>query len=110
DVLEGLRVELYAISSVIAEGAVERAYATRDEHPPYGLVRSGHTDWRMVLATPKEIGEGELDSFFGLGKAYVDTMVLHLAAEFTALKASDQAWMVQRLEDLLALFRVDAGP
>jgi len=103
-------VELYAISSVIAEGAVERAYASRAEHPPYGLVRSGHTDWRMVLATPKEVAEGEIDSFFALGKAYVDTMVFHLAAEFTALKASDKAWMVQPLEDLLALFRVDAGP
>lgn len=108
--LEGLRVELYAISSVVAEGAVERAYADRDEHPPYGLVRSGHTDWRMVRASPDNVEAGDIDSFFALGKAYVDTMVFHLANEFTALKGSDKAWMVSRLEDLLALFRVDAGP
>ncbi len=110
DALESLRVELYAITSVIAEGAVERAYESRELYPPYGLVRSGHVDMRMVKAAPEPVEEGAIASYFALGRAYVDTMVFHLANEFTALKASDKAWMVRRLEDLLVLFRIDAGP
>ncbi len=109
-VLEGLRVELYALSAVLAEGAVERAWADRAQRPPYGLVRSGHTDWRMVLHSPHTVEAGEIGDFYALGKAYVDTMVFHLDREFTEVRNSDQGWMVSRLESLLALFRVDAGP
>jgi hypothetical protein len=111
ELLEGLRVELYAIASILAEGAVARGYQSRDEYPPYGLVRSGHTDWRLVLATPKTVEDGDLDSFYTFGKAYVDTVVFRLDQLFNELKASPkQAWMVARLESLLALFRVGAGP
>lgn len=108
--LEALRVELYAISSIIAEDAVIRAYDDRAARPPYGLVRSGHTDWRMVLATPTTVEDGAIGDYYALGKAYVDTVVFHLDRTFNALKASERAWMVERLEGLLALFRVDAGP
>lgn len=108
--LEGLRIELYAISSILAEGAVERAYRDRAERAPYGLVRSGHTDWRMVLASPHTVEEGSVDSFYNLGKAYVDTMVFHLDQEFDEVRRYETGWMLERLESLLALFRVGAGP
>ncbi len=108
--LEGLRIELYAISSILAEGAVERAYREREERAPYGLVRSGHTDWRMVLASPHTVEEGSVDSFYNLGKAYVDTVVFHLDREFAEVRQYETGWMVERLESLLALFRVGAGP
>jgi hypothetical protein len=109
-VLEGLRLELYAISSIVADGVVERAYRDRVERPPYGLVRSGHTDWKLVMASPKTVDAGAIDGFYALGKAYVDTMVFHLSRHFAEVPESDQGWMVTRLEELLALFRVGAGP
>jgi hypothetical protein len=108
--LEGLRVELYAIASVLAEGAVERAYGGRDERPPYGLVRSGHTDWKMVLDEPHTVEEGQIDGFYTLGKAYVDTVVFHLDRQFAETRHSDRGWMLTRLEALLSLFRSGAGP
>ena len=108
--LEKLRPELYAISSLLAEATVERAFANRDQYPPYGLVRSGHTDFRMLLANPEVVTEGAIPDFYVLGKAYVDTMVLHLDAQMKAWLASDEAWMLHRLEELLALFRIKAGP
>ncbi|MDQ3979248.1 MAG: hypothetical protein M3314_06820 [Actinomycetota bacterium] len=108
--LEKLRPELYAISSLIAEATVERAFANRHQYPPYGLVRSGHTAYRMLLANPEVVAEGTISDFYELGKAYVDTMVLHLDAQVKAWLASDEAWMLHRLEKLLALFRVKAGP
>lgn len=110
ELLEGLRVELYAVASVLAEAAVGRAYDNREEHPPYGLVRSGHTEWRLVLATPKPVEAGDLDSFTTLGKAYVDTVVFHLHQLFEEAHGSKVGWMVERLEALLALFRVGAAP
>ncbi|MGH9226347.1 MAG: hypothetical protein ACRD2W_21735 [Acidimicrobiales bacterium] len=108
--LESLRVELYGISSVLAEATVERAYRDRAERPPYGLVRSGHTEWRMMLDEPRPVNKGDIDGFYVLGRAYVDTMVFHLHREFQELPQSDRAWMFDRLEDLLALFRMGAGP
>jgi hypothetical protein len=109
--LERLRVELYAIASVVAEDTVEHAVRERSDHPPYGLVRSGYTDWRMVLANPTTVEEGSIEDFYALGKAFVDTMVFHLDAAFRELRADDRrAWMLARLDELLALFRVDAGP
>lgn len=108
--LEALRVELYAISSIVAEEAVDRAYGDRSRRPPYGLVRSGHTDWRMVLASPATVEEGAITDFYALGKAFVDTVVFHLDRAFTALRAGDRAPLVERLEKLLDLFRLDAGP
>jgi len=108
-VLEGLRVELYALTSLVADATVERARLERPHYPPYGLVRSMHTESRMVLASPGPVEEGSLDSFHALGKAYVDTMVFHLHREFDEVNQSDH-WLVASLEQLLALFRIDAGP
>ncbi len=107
---EGLRVELYAISSILADGVVERAYQDRGDYPPYGLVRSGHTDWKLIMASPKTVEAGTITDFYVLGKAYVDTMVFHLTRHFGAVQESDQSWLLTRLEELLALFRVEAGP
>ncbi|MCA1843083.1 MAG: hypothetical protein LC792_07795 [Actinobacteria bacterium] len=107
--LEGLRVELYGVASILADAVVERAYRDRAEHPPYGLVRSGHTDWKMVLASPKTVEAGAIGDFYTLGKAYVDTMVFHLSRQFEDVHHSDRAWMVDRLEELLALFRWGAS-
>jgi hypothetical protein len=108
--LERLRVDLYAISSLVAEATVQRAFRDRDEHPPYGLVRSGHTDYRMLLANPKTVTEGSVESFYDFGKAYVDTMVFHLDRELNAQLASDRGWMLQQLDLMLALFSIGAGP
>jgi hypothetical protein len=109
-VREGLRLELYAIASILADGVVDRARRDPDDYPPYGLMRSGHTDWKMVLASPKTVEAGSIEDFYALGKAYVDTMVFHLTRHFGELHESDQSWLLTRLEDLLALFRVEAGP
>jgi hypothetical protein len=108
--LEKLRVDLYAISSVLAEAAVARALADRPNRPPYGLVRSGHTDWRMVLDTPTTVEEGTVAGFYELGKLYVDTTVFHLHKELSDLPHGERGWMLTRLEALLALFRAEAGP
>lgn len=108
--LEKLRVELYALSSVVAEATVARARRDRGQYPPYGLVRSGHTDYKMILANPEVVAEGAIDSFFALGKAYVDTTVVHLDREFQDMGGGERAWIPNRLEALLALFRVGATP
>ena len=110
ELLEGLRVELLAISSIVAEATVERVYRERASHPPYGLLRSGHSDWKLLLDSPETVGEGSVDNFYVLGKAYVDTVVFHLHRQFGQLRTSEQVWMFHRLEELLALFRIDAGP
>lgn len=110
EVLEGLRLELYAISSVVADATVERARREREAYPPYGLVRSMHSESRMLIADPEAVKEGTIHGFHDLGKAYVDTMVFHLDRQFNDPAHSDQKWMAQRLEELLALFRIGAGP
>lgn len=108
-VLEGLRVELYAIAAIVADATVQRARHDRPSHPPYGLLRSMYTDFKLMSASPETVGEASIDSFYTLGKAYVETMVFHLHRQLNEL-ASGQRWMLQRLEELLALFRVAAGP
>ena len=109
-VLEGLRLELYAISSIIADATVQRARRERGAYPPYGLVRSMHSESRMLITDPEAVQEGTLNDFHALGKAYVDTMVFHLDRQFNDPAEPDQGWMTQRLEGLLALFRIGAGP
>ncbi len=108
--LDGLRVELYALSSIIAEAAVRRALDEVPAYPPYGLVRSMHSELRLLAANPGPVEAGAVDSFRSLGRAYLDTVVFHLDREFKARRGSDGAWMIQRIEHLLALFRIDAGP
>jgi len=110
EVLEGLRLELHAISSILADAAVARVLDQRPAYPPYGLVRSMHTESRMLVSDPEAVPEGAVPGFLELGKALVDTTIFHLDREFHELGHSDRAWMKQRLEDLLALFRIGAGP
>lgn len=110
ELLERLRVELYAIAASLADATVRRARRDASSYPPYGLVRSMHTESRMVLASPEPVTEGSVSDFRSLGKAYMDTMVFHLDRQFHEQRSSERAWMLLRLEALLALFRIDAGP
>lgn len=108
--LERLRPELYAVASILADGAVQRAREQAPSYPPYGLVRSMHSESRLMLESPDPVGPGAIDGFTALGKALVDTMTFHLDREYRHQRQSDRAWMVTFLEDLLKLYRVDAGP
>ena len=110
ELLDGLKVELYAICSIAADATLQRGRRERPAYPPYGLVRSGHTDTRMVLADPGPVEQGGVDSFFSLGKAYVDTLVFHLHRVLGEELRADRRFLLQRLEELLRLFRVAAGP
>ncbi len=109
EVLGDLRVELYAISSLVADEVVRRARRLAPSYPPYGLVRSMHSVSRMVLADPDPVARGAIDSFRSLGMACVDTTVFHLHATLGELRHSTGAWMLPRLEALLALFREGAA-
>lgn len=109
EVQEGLRIELYALASLLADAAVVRARRLRDDFPPYGLVRSRHTELRMVVANPDPVLAGEIDGFLGLGKAYVDTTVWHLHGSFAELREQGRGWMIDRLDDLLKVFKVGAS-
>ena len=101
-----LRVELYAVASILADGAVRRALEQRPSYPPYGLVRSMHSRMRMILASPGPVQEGAIDSFRALGEAYVDTTVFHLDQHFGERRSVESVWLLDRLEQLLNLFRL----
>ena len=107
---EDLRIELFAVSSNLADAVLRRARRERPKFPPYGLVLSRHTQFRMVVANPGPVAAGAVDSFHALGRAYVDTTVFHLHGTFADLKSGGQGWLVKRLDALLSLFRVGAGP
>lgn len=109
-VQEGLRVELYAVSSLLADAAVTRARRERPSFPPYGLVRSRHTELRMVVANPDPVEAGAITGFLDLGKAYIDTTVWHLHGSFSEQREQGRGWLIDRLEDLLTLFKVGASP
>ncbi len=110
ELLDGLRLELYAICCVAADATLQRARRERASYPPYGLVRSGHTATRMVLADPGPVEAGAVVSFHALGKAYIDTLVFHLHRVLGEELRADHRFLLQRLEELLRLFRVAAGP
>jgi hypothetical protein len=110
EVQEGLRIELFAVSSVLADACIARARRERPRYPPYGLVQSRHTELRMVVANPEPFPGGSIDGFLALGKAYNDTTVFHLHGTLTQLRADGRGWLIDRLDDLLALFRVGASP
>jgi len=110
ELLDGLRVELFAVSSVVADACIGRARRERPRFGPYGLVLSRHTELRMVVADPGPVARGAIDGFLALGKAYVDTTVFHLHGTFVELQQDGRGWLVERLEQLLVLFRVGAGP
>ena len=105
-----LRVELYALASILADASVRRALERRPAYPPYGLVRSMHSQMRMILADPGPVEEGSVGDFEALGRSYVDTTVFHLDQHFKERRAVDSVWLLDRLEKVLALFRTDAGP
>jgi len=108
--LDGLRVALFAVTSIVADACLRRARRERPGYPPYGLVHSRHTELRMVVADPGPVAKGAIDGFLALGKAYVDTTVFHLHGTFVELQQDGRGWLVDRLEQLLGLFRVGAGP
>lgn len=106
--LEGLRVELYALSAMVADATVRRALHRRRTYPPYGLGKSMFSDWGMVKVRPDPYEEGSITSFYRLWKALVDTTVLHLHLQLSAQRHRDDAWVVERLDRLVALFAVGA--
>lgn len=103
-ILGELRIDLYALTALLAHAVVRCAIAERPSYPPYGLARSRFSEWRLVSATPQPYEQGSLDSFYTLWLAVVDTMVFHLHAELSARRRSPQAWTVDSLERLLAMF------
>lgn len=109
EVQEGLRVELFALSSHLADVAVTRGRRLRAEFPPYGLVHSRHTEMRMVVANPEPVLAGEIDGFLALGKAYLDTTVWHLHGAFAEQRELGRGWLIDRLDDMLKLFKVGAS-
>lgn len=109
EILDDLRLDLYALSSLVADAAVDRARRHRRTYPPYGLARSGYSASRLVVAEPEPFAEGSISTFDALGKAFVDTTVFHLRAAWQEQRHSAE-WAIDHLEDLLALFREAAGP
>lgn len=110
ELLDQLRVELYAVCSVMADEVVHRARRERPSYPPYGLVRSMHSQTRMVAADPDPVPAGGVDSYKALGMAYVDTTVFHLHRRLEEFRQPEHAWLLRRLEQLLVLFRANAEP
>lgn len=103
-ILDDLRVDLYALTAVLAYAAVGRAVGDRPAFPPYGLARSKFTDFGLVTTEPEAYERGSIDSFFTLWQAFVDTMVMHLHRELDQRRQSAMAWTVDDLERLLPLF------
>ena len=109
-ILDGLRVELFALGSLLADAAVHRARRERSSFPPYGLAHTMHSQSRLLVANPEPVPEGSIDSFMALGRAFLDTLVFHLDRQFKDEYMSEQRWQLERLETLLTLFRVGAPP
>lgn len=102
-----LRVELYAVTALLADAVVRRALDARPSFPPYGLARSRFSELGMLSASPEPYESGSIDSFAALWKAMVDTTVLALHRELTARRRSSQAWTVEHVAGLLPLFTPD---
>lgn len=108
--LDGLRIELYALSALLSDAVVHRAIRDRPSFPPYGLARSKFSDWGMLSVFPDPYEEGSLDSFHTFWKAFVDTVVLHLHREFSERRRSGQAWTVEGIGRLLPAFAALDAP
>lgn len=106
--LDGLRVELYALSAIIAEDTLRRSLEAREQYPPLGLVRSLFTDFGVISSSPSPLAEGSIDDFRSLGKALIDTTVYHLDGLLKEVRKSERGWLVDRLAKLLVLFRLGA--
>ncbi len=107
--LDGLRGELYGVTSIIADRSAQRAWQERSSFPPYGLVRSLFSQLRVVADNPGPFEQGSIGTFADLGRAFLDTVVFHLEREMAAMRTGELVWVPERLEHLLALHRVDAG-
>jgi hypothetical protein len=99
---------LYGVASVIADRSIGRAWDRRPSYPPFGLVQSLFSRLRVVAVDPQPFEAGSIAGFEDLGRAYLDTVVFHLERELAAVRRSDLAWLLVRLDELLALYRVDA--
>lgn len=108
--LDWLRPEMYGSACVLADATMRRALRERASFPPYGLARSLYSQLRMISIEPRPFGPGSIETFRDLGMAYQDTLVYHLHGQLAETRLSEQAWLLQRLEELLALFREDADP
>jgi hypothetical protein len=108
EVLDGLRVELYALTALLADAIMRRVLLDRASYPPYGLARSMFSEWGMLKVHPEPYEEGSITSFFELWKALVDTTVLHLHRELGAQRHADLGWVVERLDALVPLFSAGA--
>lgn len=106
--LDHLRVELYALTAMLADVIMRRALTDRGSYPPYGLARSMFSEWGMLKVHPDAYEEGSITSFFELWKAFVDTTVLHLHRELGAQRHADLLWAVERLDALMPLFTARA--
>lgn len=105
-----LRIDLYALAAIVAEAAVERARHARGAFPPYGLVRSMFSDFRVLQDSPPPVSAGDVRDFLTLGKGCIDTAVWHLDRHLRELRAGESAWMVDHFARLLALFRIASPP
>lgn len=106
---QGLREELFAVSSLLADAVVARARTQRSNYPPYGLVQSRYTEMRVIVDQPEPFPVGSIDGFLSLGKAYMDTTVFHLHGAFGELRREGKGWLIDRLGQQLELFRVGAS-
>lgn len=105
---DGLRVELYALSAIIADEAIGRSLSERGSYPPYGLLRSLFSDFGVISDSPSALGEDSITDYRQLGKGLIDTTVFHLDSYLKELKKSERGWLLDRLGRLLALFRLGA--
>lgn len=108
EVLDDLRVELYAVTALIADLIVRHAYDARAGYPPYGLGKSMFATWGMLKVHPEPYEEGSITTYLDLWKGFVDTTVLHLHRQLGELKHSKRAWLIERIDALLPLFRTIA--
>lgn len=110
ELVAGLRPELYALAAILADRTLRRAVRAVPSYPPYGLARSMFSQLRMVNTAPQPFEAGSISDYDDLGRAMVDTVVLHLTVELTDLRVSERRWMVDRVEHLLALLRTAPAP
>lgn len=109
ELIEQVRLELYALTAILADAIVGRAERSRKGFRPYGLARSRFSEWGMLRAFPEAYEAGSIRSFFGLWQAFVDTVVLHLHRELRAQHRSEGQWVVHRVRELLALLAAAEG-
>lgn len=109
-VLDDLRVELYALSALISDSVVRRLVADRPSFPPYGLARSKFSEFGMLSVFPDPYEEGSIASFYVLWKAVIDTAVLQLHREISERRRSEASWSIERIARVLPAFAAAEEP